>query len=87
MKKLKKPAKIEKVFGSSKEESVFDEKKSDLESEPYDVLSDYEDEDVGIQVAYLLKDKEGYDYIEDIEDAEVLKAATEAVKEIIKVIG
>ena len=50
-------------------------------------ISDYEDEDVGIQVAYLLKDKEGYDYIEDIEDAEVLKAATEAVKEIIKVIG
>lgn len=50
-------------------------------------ISDYEDDEVGLQVAYLLKDKDGYDYIEDIEDPEVLKVATEAVREIIKTVG
>ena len=50
-------------------------------------ISDYEDDEVGLQVAYLLKDKDGYDYIEDIEDPEVLKVATVAVREIIKTVG
>ncbi len=50
-------------------------------------VSDFDDDDSSLQVAYLLKDKDGYDYIDEIEDAEVLKAASEAVKEMIKVIG
>lgn len=47
-------------------------------------ISDFDEDEVGFQVAYLLKDKNGYDYIEEIQDNETLKAATEAVKEIIK---
>lgn len=50
-------------------------------------VSDFDDDDSSLQVAYLLKDKDGYDYIDEIEDAEVLKVASEAVKEMIKVIG
>lgn len=48
-------------------------------------ISDYDEDEVGLQVAYLLKDKDGYDYIDEIDEPEVLKAANEAVKEIIKV--
>lgn len=47
-------------------------------------LSDFDDDDLSLQVAYLLKDKDGYDYIEEIEDSNVLKTAMEAVKEIMK---
>ena len=50
-------------------------------------ISDFDDDEVGFQVAYLLKDKNGYDYIEEIEDPKVLKAASEAVKEMIKIVG
>lgn len=50
-------------------------------------ISDYDEDDVGLQVAYLLKDKNGNDYIEEIEDANTLKDATLAVKEMMKVIG
>lgn len=49
-------------------------------------VSDFDEEDSGLQVAYLLKDDNGYDYIDEIKDAKVLKDATEAVKDIIKVI-
>ena len=47
-------------------------------------ISDFDDDEVGFQVAYLLKDKNGYDYIEEIEDPKTLKAASEAVREMIK---
>lgn len=50
-------------------------------------VSDFEDDDSSLHVAYLLKDKEGYDYIEEIEDAKVLKKATEAVKNIVEAIN
>ena len=50
-------------------------------------VSDFDEDDSSLQVAYLRKDREGYDYIDEIEEPEVLKAATEAVKEMIKVIG
>ncbi len=46
MKKLKKPAKIEKIFGgSSEEERVFAEKNQEETQEEYDVLADYETEE------------------------------------------
>lgn len=46
MKKLKKVAKIEKVFGKPDENLVFEEKQKDnIEVEPYDVLSEYETEE------------------------------------------
>lgn len=50
-------------------------------------VSDFEDDDSSLHVAYLLKDKEGYDYIEEIEDAKVLKKATEAVKNIVEAVN
>jgi len=50
-------------------------------------VSDFDEDDASLHVAYLFKDSEGYDYIEDIEDPEVLKVATEAVREIIKTVG
>lgn len=50
-------------------------------------ISDFEQDDSSLQVAYLLKDKEGYDYIDEIDDPKVLKDAIEAVKEMIKNVG
>lgn len=50
-------------------------------------VSDFDDDEVSFQVAYLLKDRNGYDYIEEIKDTETLKAASEAVKEMIKTIS
>ena len=38
----------------------------------------------GLQVAYLNKDKDGYDYIEEIDDDKVLKEAMKVVKRIIE---
>ena len=37
-----------------------------------------------LQVAYLNKDKDGYDYIEEIDDDKVLKEAMKVVKRIIE---
>lgn len=50
-------------------------------------VSDFIEDDASLHVAYLLKDKEGYDYIDEIEDPKVLKEATEAVKDILKIIS
>lgn len=49
-------------------------------------ISDFENDEANLQVAYLVKDREGYDYIVEIDDPKVLKEATEAVKEMIEVI-
>ena len=49
-------------------------------------ISDFDEEGSGLQVAYLLKDKNGNDYIDEIKDSRVLEDVTEAVKEMIKVI-
>lgn len=50
-------------------------------------VSDFEEDESSLQVAYLMKDNEGYDYIDEIEDPKILKEAIEAVKEMIKVIN
>lgn len=50
-------------------------------------VSDFDGDEANLQVAYLLKDNEGYDYIDEIDDPDVLKDATEAVKEIMSVIN
>mgnify|MGYP003319395078 CR=1 FL=1 len=47
-------------------------------------VSDYEEDEASLHVAYLIKDNNGYDYIEEITDSKVLKDTTEAVKEIMK---
>lgn len=50
-------------------------------------VSDFDEDDGNLHVAYLLKDKDGYDYIDEIDDLSVLKDATEAVREMVKVIN
>lgn len=50
-------------------------------------ISDFDVDETNLQVAYLLKDKEGFDYIEEIENSKVFKEATEAAKELIKAIN
>lgn len=37
-----------------------------------------------LEVAYVLKDKDGYDYLEEIDDKEVLKESMKVVKKIIE---
>lgn len=49
-------------------------------------VSDFVEDDASLQVAYLRKDIEGYDYIDEIEDSYVLKDASEAVREMMKLI-
>ena len=49
-------------------------------------VSDYEGDDASLNVAYLIKGPDGYDYIDEIEDPDVLQAATNAVQDMIKVI-
>lgn len=50
-------------------------------------VSDFEGDESSLHVAYLLKDNDGYDYISEIEDSNVMKEATLAVQDIIREIG
>lgn len=50
-------------------------------------ISDFDVDEASIQVAYLLKDVEGYDYIEEIYDPKVLEDVTEAAKKMINVVN
>jgi len=50
-------------------------------------IEDYDGDESDLHVAYLNKDSEGYDYIEEINDEKVLKKAIEAVKDMIGVIN
>lgn len=47
-------------------------------------VSDFEQDDSELHVAYLFKDKDGYDYIDEIKEPRVLKDVTEAIKDIMK---
>lgn len=49
-------------------------------------VSDYEGDAASLNVAYLIKGPDGYDYIDEIRDPAVLQAATNAVQDMIKVI-
>ena len=49
-------------------------------------VGDYDGSDTAnLEVAYLNKDRDGYDYVEEIEDDKVLKEAMEVVKKVILV--
>lgn len=51
-------------------------------------VEDYDTKDLAnLEVAYLSKDKNGLDYIEEIDDDKVLKSAMKVVKEIIEVVN
>lgn len=45
-------------------------------------ISDFDSDNATLNVAYLNTDSEGYDYIEEIEDEEILKDAMEVVKDM-----
>lgn len=49
-------------------------------------VSDFDEDISSINVAYLIKGTDGYDYLDEIVDPNVLKDATTAAKEMLNVI-
>lgn len=49
-------------------------------------VSDFDDDSSSINVAYLVKGPDGYDYISEIDDPKVLADVTNAVQEMINVV-
>lgn len=66
--------------------SVFKLPKHDEEFALFSI-SDYDENEGNLQVAYLLKDNAGNDYIDEIDDPKILKEATEAIRDMIKIIN
>lgn len=50
-------------------------------------VSDFDGDSSSLNVAYIKKDSDGYDYIEEIEDEKTLKKAMEVVQDMIGVIN
>lgn len=50
-------------------------------------ISNFDDDDTSLNVAYIKTDNEGYDYIEEIEDEDIQKKAMEVVKDMMGVIN
>lgn len=50
-------------------------------------LEDYDSDIANLQVAYLNRDEDGYDYISEIDDNKIYKKAMLVVKDIIEVIN
>lgn len=50
-------------------------------------VSAFDREDNTLNIAYLNRDKEGYDYIEEIDDDNIYKKAMLVVKDIMEVIN
>lgn len=66
--------------------SIFKLPDSDREIALFSI-SAFDDDEASLNVAYLNTDSEGYDYIEEIEDENVLKKAMEVVKDMMGVIN
>ena len=50
-------------------------------------VSDFDGDESSLKVAYIKTDREGYDYIEEIEDEKILKKAMEIVQDMMGVIN
>ena len=50
-------------------------------------VSDFDGDESSLNVAYIKTDREGYDYIEEIEDEKILKKAMEIVQDKMGVIN
>lgn len=50
-------------------------------------IEDFDTDEANLNVAYIDKDIDGYDYISEIEDDKVLKKAMEAVKDMMEVVA
>lgn len=66
--------------------SIFKLPDSDREIALFSI-SAFDDDEASLNVAYLNTDSEGYDYIEEIKDENVLKKAMEVVKDMMGVIN
>lgn len=66
--------------------SIFKIPKVDREIALFSV-EDFDKDDASLNVAYIDTDQNGYDYISEIEDEEILKKAMEVVKDMIGVIN
>lgn len=66
--------------------SIFKLPKIDREIALFSI-EDYEEDDANLNVAYIDKDQNGYDYLTEIEDEEILKKAMKAVKDMMGVIN
>lgn len=49
-------------------------------------ISDFDEDEASLQVAYLFKDAEGYDYVEEIYDQKVLEDVTDAARKMVNVV-
>ena len=50
-------------------------------------VSDFDGDESSLNVDYIKTDREGYDYIEEIEDEKILKKAMEIVQDMMGVIN
>lgn len=50
-------------------------------------VSDFDGDESSLNVAYIKTDREGYDYIEEIEDEKILKKAMKIVQDMMGVIN
>ena len=50
-------------------------------------VSDFDGDESSLNVAYIKTDREGYDYIEEIEDEKILKKDMEIVQDMMGVIN
>lgn len=50
-------------------------------------VSDFDGDESSLNVSYIKTDREGYDYIEEIEDEKILKKAMEIVQDMMGVIN
>lgn len=50
-------------------------------------VEDFDEDEASLNVAYIDKDPNGYDYLSEIEDEEILKKAMKAVKDMLGVIN
>ena len=66
--------------------SIFKLPKIDREIALFSI-EDFDEDEANLNVAYIDKDQEGYDYLSEIEDDEVLKEAMKAVKDMMGVIN
>ena len=66
--------------------SIFKLPDDDIEIALFSI-SNFDDDDTSLNVAYIKTDNEGYDYIEEIEDEDIQKKAMEVVKDMMGVIN
>ena len=65
---------IFKLDGSDREIALF-------------TISAFDNDDDSLNIAYINKDKDGYDYLEEIDDKKVFNAAMAVVKDMVSIMN